>query len=372
MGQEDGGGLTQLTGSSLNWSLLLRLARPHGLMPLLYWHLRTICPDSVPPSTLEELRDHFERNSRRNLLSLAELLELLKLFDQNGIAAIPYKGPVLAATVYGNLALREFIDLDILVPKSRVREARDLLVARGYQPGSILATDRQEAAFLDSGHELVHRHPTKQSGVELQWALLPRYMTIPIALEQLRRSLVPITIGKATVPGFPPEDLLLILCVHGANHCWQRLDWICGVSEVIRRHREIDWPRMVEQADALGCRRILFLGLFLAASLLKSAVPKGLRENIESDDIVRSLADEVERRLFDLSAVPRNPLATALFHLRTRERLRDQVTFSFRLATTLTPADMQWADLPGKLHLFYFPVRLVRLVLKYGGARRAL
>ena len=32
-----------------------------------------------------------------------------------GIAAIPYKGPVLAAAVYGNLALRTFSDLDILV-----------------------------------------------------------------------------------------------------------------------------------------------------------------------------------------------------------------------------------------------------------------
>jgi hypothetical protein len=28
----------------LDWTHLLRMAHTHGMMPLLYWHLSTICP----------------------------------------------------------------------------------------------------------------------------------------------------------------------------------------------------------------------------------------------------------------------------------------------------------------------------------------
>src|SRR2546430_3203484 len=77
-------------------------------------------------------RHDLQLNARRNLLMLWELLEILDLFTEQGIRALPYKGPVLAAIEYGNLAARTFCDLDILVRKEDATRARDLLVARGY------------------------------------------------------------------------------------------------------------------------------------------------------------------------------------------------------------------------------------------------
>jgi hypothetical protein len=64
------------------------------------------------------LRARFEEIARKNLRFTAELIRILNCLESHGIAAIPFKGPTLAESVYGNLALREFSDLDILVRQS--------------------------------------------------------------------------------------------------------------------------------------------------------------------------------------------------------------------------------------------------------------
>lgn len=104
-----------LLRSQIDWEYLLRAADSHGLKPLLYWHLEATSPESVPEVTLEHLEAEFRRNMKRNLFLSMELLKLLERLEGQGIQAIPFKGPVLAVSVYGNLALRPFSDLDILV-----------------------------------------------------------------------------------------------------------------------------------------------------------------------------------------------------------------------------------------------------------------
>src|SRR5262249_9559360 len=104
--------IKSLVSKDIEWTYLVRIARAHAVMPLLYRTLLSTCPDAVPNEILEQLRDHFYANAGRNLFLTKELLKLLHLFEANKIAAIPYKGPVLATSIYGNLALREFGDLD--------------------------------------------------------------------------------------------------------------------------------------------------------------------------------------------------------------------------------------------------------------------
>ena len=85
----------------------------------------------------------FIENSLHNLFMTGELFKLLDLFGAHGIGAIPYKGPTLAALAYGNLALREFDDLDLLLPERDIPRARDLLIAQGFRPGYTLTRARR-------------------------------------------------------------------------------------------------------------------------------------------------------------------------------------------------------------------------------------
>jgi len=155
---------------------------------------------------------------------MAELLELLKLFENNGIPAVPYKGPALAAQLYNNVSLRQFADLDILVPRTQALQARNLLTSRGYQP-DIQLNHWQEAAFLDSQCQFHQVRGDLNIAVEIHWEIVPHHMVVPIDLRQVWRRLVPTSLGGTTVLSLSPEDLLFILCVHGTKHGWQRLEW---------------------------------------------------------------------------------------------------------------------------------------------------
>src|SRR5215469_4613412 len=92
-----------LLQKDLDWNYLLRMGIRLGVMPLLYQSLNTTCPDGVPSTTLVQLRSEFLENALNNFLLTEELLKLLTLFEVHGIRAVPYKGPALAASVYGNI-----------------------------------------------------------------------------------------------------------------------------------------------------------------------------------------------------------------------------------------------------------------------------
>ena len=173
-----------LLREAIDWAYLLRTALPHGMMPLLYWHLNAICPEAVPQATLAQLRDHFSANARRNLFLTGELLGLLKMLEAHGIPACPFKGPVLATSVYGNLALRQFIDLDILIHKRDVLRAKDLLISQGYRLQFHLMTGAQEAACLQSRNALPFARNEGKIGVDLHWELTPRYFSFPLDSER--------------------------------------------------------------------------------------------------------------------------------------------------------------------------------------------
>lgn len=357
-----------LLRKDMDWPYLLRTARAHGMMPLLYWHLNTTCPDAVPKTAMDELRQRFQDNARRNLFLTGELLRLLNLFEAQGIPTVPYKGPALAASVYGSLALRQFADLDILVHRQDVPRAKDLLLSSGYRPEYQL-TRAQEAAWLHHACDPPFRRDDGASIVELHWDIMPRYLSFPLDTERLWERLAPISLGGKVVSTLSPEDLLLILCVHGSKHLWERLAWIRDVAGLIETHQEMDWGWVTRQAIALGGRRMLSIGLLLATDLLGVSLPERVSQMLKADPVAGSLAAEVRTRLFrevdDLSKI----FEESVFHpfrLRMRERLRDRVRYCIRTAMTPSVADWESLSLPYLLSPLYYVLRPLRLGGKYG------
>jgi hypothetical protein len=338
------------------------------VMPLLYRSLARSGMEGVPKPVLHGLRDQFRNNARRNLFLTSVLFRCLDLFDAHGIPAVPYRGPALAASVYGDLDLRQFNDLDVLVREQDVLRARDLLVSRGYRPEFQL-NKAQEAAYLRS---LSEHKVVRDNGmlliVELHWRLTEGYFTFPLDPDQLWDRLEPLSLAGRQVRSFSPQDLLLILCAHGTKHLWERLEWICDVAQLLGTHQAIDWQWVIERARALGSERMLLLGLFLANDLLGAAVPTGVLQRAQADVSVASLAGQVYERLFSDRLPQLGDLERSLFHLKARERLEDRLRYCVRLAVTTTPGDWAAVRLPSALFPLYYMLRPFRLVATYGPA----
>src|SRR6476620_4386150 len=120
-----------LAANSLDWDYMFVFARRHGVLQLLYFQLQQCAADLIPPEQLQRLQKYFQENSARNVLLTAELRRLIELLESANIEAVPYKGPVLALFAYGNVALRRFVDLDVLARKEDVNRAIDLLLTDG-------------------------------------------------------------------------------------------------------------------------------------------------------------------------------------------------------------------------------------------------
>ena len=151
-------------------------------MPMLYRHLNALAPAAVPKAVFVEIWGRHESKSLRNQAMANELLNILQLLDANGIPAIAYKGPALAAAVYGDVALRDFGDLDILLRRQDVLPAKTLLQARGYVSQYDLKP-AVEAAFLRSSmqYHLVVLHGASDVMVELHWKTDPDFPVEPTA-----------------------------------------------------------------------------------------------------------------------------------------------------------------------------------------------
>jgi hypothetical protein len=336
------------------------------MTPLLYWHLNTTCPEAVPESAFSHLREHFHANSLHNLFLTGELLRLLNVFKARGIPAVPYRGPALATSVYGNLALRRFVDLDIMIQRQDAVKAKKLLTSLGYRPRHQL-TRAQEASLLGSRSEYVFVRDDGKSKVELHWDLTEIF-SLPLDTECLWGRLVQISLGNEIVPTLSPEDTLLTLCAHGSKHLWKRLGWICDVAELIRVYQDIRWEQVMAQASALGDERMLLLALFLADNLLGADLPDWVLRKVNANPAVETLAREICEQLFGDPDGQAELFEEAHFHplhLKMKERLRDKIRFCVRAVATQSVEDWKLLPLPDFLFAFYYVVRPIRLIGKY-------
>ena len=264
-----------LADGKLNWERLLCLAATHAVTPLLYWRLKAVCPHEIPIY----LEAHFQQNVRNNLRLTGELLKLQQLFKREKIPLLPFKGPTLSIAAYGNLALRQFVDLDLLVPKMHALGARELLLATGYVTNLQLSRKREEV-YLRVYDEFTMSSEDGYALVEIHWSILPYKYSLPLETSPFWDRAESICLGHREVPSLCTEDLLLVLCVHGAKHCWSHLGMIADVAWLIAKRPDVQWDTLLRRARTIGSLRMVLLGLHLAASILDAPIPQSLLPSI--------------------------------------------------------------------------------------------
>lgn len=350
-----------LLRQGINWEHFLQMAREHSILPLVCSHLGSLNEEFVPANIKRSLQQYAQMVAQHNFRLTRELLRILALFKEEKIPVVPFKGPVLAIAAYRNLMLRSFSDLDILVHKRDVLRAKELLLAHDYFLRSPL-THLQEAAHLRDDHVY---DLTRQDGkvhLELHWAITSNCIPFSLDLAQLEKNLQPLNWGGTTVPNNSPEDTLVILCVHGTKHVWERLGWICDVAELIRAHPTMDWQRVMALAKSSKSLRMVQLGLFLAHAVLQAELPEHIWKKLKADRKTQQLAAHVQHNLFAVNGHAR--LSDDIFILRTIENIRAQVGYALHLATT--PSVEERALIPDSFAFLWWLIRPVRLLSKYG------
>ncbi len=227
--------------------------------------LRRIAPDQIP-ATLPQL---VTLQLGRTMAMTRELTQALASLADAGIPAITFKGPTLAVSVYGDLGLRPFGDLDILVRPDDFEAALALLSEAGYRP---------QRPFPWECH-LVHSE--RGTCLDLHAALSHDGIPYGLDFDQLEARAARIELDGHEVACPDAEDLLLLLCVHLTKDMWDvrsgfapnlRLIKLADIAELVRR-REPDWDLVLERAQTLRVLRILRFALGVVRQVYPVALP---------------------------------------------------------------------------------------------------
>ena len=360
-----------LATKQLDWAFIRSKAQPHALIPLLYRNLSTCCADRVPSAVLQQLESDYLANAERNRANTAELIRVLRIMKAAGISAVPYKGPALAAVAHGDIELRKFWDLDIVVRPRDIMSAKSLLITHGYQwrPIKGQVTGRNEARNFRFWHEYNFVHTDNNAMIDLHWRISAQRFPFEVDLDEVWERLEPVRLLDEDIQTFPPEALLLFLCVHGSKDMWwKRIGWVCDIAELLASNPDLDWSYSFELATRTGTRRMLLLGLALAHELLQAPLPEQVYAWIRSDNAVPTLVEYVGHRLFDEQTIPVTLLGKARFRSKVRERLRDRLPIYRNLASAVlvkafipNSKDRELIELPDALSALYYLVRPARL-----------
>ncbi len=362
--------LRDLLAQPLDWARIDAIAAVHRARPTLFKHLKAEGKSSVPPAPVwTRIQNHAIGMIARNLSQTDELVKTLRLFREAGIEAIPFKGPMLALRDYGNLGLREFFDIDLLLRRDGILKAKKILLARGYT-SPWKQNDEWEAQHIDAQLGCDFLSADGRIRFELHWSFIQKWLSYGVDIDAVWSRAEPSSLAGFPIRQIAREDLLVYLCAHGAKHHWERLFWIVDIAQVVSSDGPLDWARLIRDARRHGNWRILALGLRLADTLLDAPLPENVRAQINADAAVERLARSVGTWLFDEGRRPASgSWVETQFYLAAKERPSDRASYLFhlmRLAMAPSEKDRAFVKLPPSLAFLYPAVRPVRWLLQRG------
>lgn len=358
-------GLRAALAQVSDWDYLLKTALGHGVFPSLYRRVADSCPGAAPPEVWADWQRLYKIHARRNLRRVGELLKVLALLESQGIAAVSLKGLILAKMAYGDMALRQFYDLDLLVRHRDMPAVKKVLVSEGYGLLTNLTPSQERLHFrYDCELAFIQPKPSKSAELDVHWRF-PDFRSGGLDAEIAFERKIHVSLEGRRVYSLTPADMLFFLCLHAGYHVWPKLSMVNDVARLLGSQGPWDWPGLLHYADSLGMRRRLLLGLSLATELLGASVPFEVAAMVRSDPVLADLHNSLKVNLRWQAPMEEKFTERNLFQIKVRERFRDKLVFTLAHAAVPHITDWSWAPLPDFLYWLYPIIRPVRLVSQY-------
>ncbi len=232
----------------------------------------------------------------RGLLQTAFLLGLLQGLQAAGIRAMPIKGPAWAQSLYGDIAMRTWSDLDLLLVHDDVTAARKHLIAEGFvdaNPFNERITRRSKGSL----GQVALSHQRANVHIELHWEV-----TVGISPRALRPETVFARAESLELLGRPVlcpsrSDMVLITCLEGSRDRWDTVEKLLGLGVQIQRLRAEDWPPLLATARDVGCLRRVCVGVDHVCRVLGLERVPAVHEVLARDWVGRSLVEGLKANL---------------------------------------------------------------------------
>jgi hypothetical protein len=337
-----------------------------GMLGHLHRQVAGLQPDGAGAVLKNRLAELHRLSAERNLRQTAYLLRLLDCLRAAGVEAMPFKGPTWAERLYGDITLRSWVDLDLLVPREQVATVRRVLLEGGFTDNCpfnerVLRQGRRgwgEIAMNNVGHDIQ---------VDLHWEIRVGFSRRFLEPDRLvARGSRLLLLGREVVTPCA-ADLLIMSCLHGTRHRWDRVEELLGVAVQVRDVPPDHWVGILTAAQAAGCTRRVVIGVSHVCRVFGLPIPAGVREVVGRDRLAGALlrllgSDTVDHQFAKES---RGQLVKLGWVFATEDSMAAAVWHGAVRFFRPGPGDWGSLALPGWARWLYYLTRPLRLALKW-------
>jgi len=276
--------------SSIDIQKLIPLAIRHGILPLIYKTLKPLNDEHLTHNDeiLSNLKAHYIGISQRNMLMSAELICIMKLLEENNIEALAFKGPTLAQMAYGDITLRQYSDLDILVQRKDFRMIAAKILTKGYEPLYPIDAFTEDMVMFEMNNDCPFYDVKRGLAVEVHWDFF-RKLALPTKKFKPWEETKTVTINGYKIQTLCNETHLLYHSLHGSKHVWERLEWIVDIDRFIRAMPDLDWDKILKMAKGMGAQKMFLLGIALSQRYFQTPLPANIRTLCQESDLEPSI-----------------------------------------------------------------------------------
>jgi len=316
----------------------------------------------MPNHVLHSMKSYNMRIVQQNMLMTSELVKVITLLDKHNIEAIPFKGPLLSHIAYGNITLRQYADLDILVDEDLLDQAVALLYQHDY------LYDEKEYQHIINNKSIFHDISLTKSSVsfELHWRLFSDEFTIDLNSINLKENLMEVSMANYKFKSFKNEMLIIYLVTHGAKHNWERVEWLLDIAKIIQNH-SINWQELSQLMKRTKTEKILLSTLYLCHTILDLKLPPEIIKQINKPKYLK-LSKQFEELFYqDFRSLITQKVATKKIS-KIQYLLLDGFTNKSLFVLSLlkpTEVDFQVIQLPNSLKFLYYIIRPFNILLRW-------
>lgn len=352
--------IVRLISEIKNWNQFMMLALSHGIFPVVYYALKEYS-NLIPKNLLSTMKSENMVIAKQNILMTSELIKIMKLLEENNIEAISFKGPVLSQMAYGNITFRQYCDLDILVNEDDLKDAVKLIKNLNYKTDENLLKKilKNKSIFHDiSLDNLI--------SVELHWRLFSDEFNTGIENIDIKQNLDELILSKNKLKSFQIEILVLYLCVHGAKHNWERIEWLLDISN-LAINKKINWKILLKLAKESNTEKILYSTFYLCHNILDNKLPIVLEEKIKQKKILK-LSKDFENLFYNRFKDPLSRKIESKNISKIQFDLLEGYKSKFLFFNSLlkpTEKEFELFKLPSFLHFIYYVSRPFNILLRW-------
>ena len=263
-----------------DWDILLKTAIERGIGPLMYKNILLLEMQSLIPAEVKDnLQQAYYKTLRRSMVLLDAYSKIVQKFEKNGLVVIALKGIFLSDWLYGDIGLRQFSDIDLLIKPEDGLKGVSLLKEMGYASNET----KYISDYIESKSHNVHFPPMilNMVSVELHTKLHRDTENYHVKQEDCWGNAIEVKINGIDSFGLQFNDLLIHLCVHLDKHFREgQLQFTCfiDIANLIDKYSStLDWNGLIARCRFFNCEQVIMKYILLVQKYFYVDIPEAMK-----------------------------------------------------------------------------------------------